>query len=252
MYKRQVLHTQDPRAWLTTQCAVKKQLPRTLGRTVFFSMWSRSPSLDFAQGNYSNICTAFHAPKCDNSDIMFVYLFDPAIFCLEIYVNFRPAGQIHCVIGEGQDTGSRVLIVDSFDLHPSWRRIINQLTPSVLKALKQVATWVAAEQLWINTKVFTPSAVQFVAMMLERHDIKCAVHYEKLSPPSLHIESEQTLVRHFCRSKTWEIPKGHLSQLGVKVGRSYLDVFGGFVEDKVNARAVRVLEVDLCKIQMEI
>lgn len=245
------LRTEDPRAWLTTQCAVKKQLPRSLGRTIFFSVWSRSPALDFAQGNHSDICTAFHAPKCDNSDLMFVYLFDPAIFCVEIYINFRHAGQIHCIVGHDESTGSRVLMVDSFDLHPSWRRIMDQLTPGALKVLKQIATWISGEQLWINTRVFTPSAVQFVAVLLEQAGIKCAVHYEKSSPPSLNIKNEEVLMHYFCRSQSWEIAKGHLDQLGVKVGRSYLDAFGGFVEDEINCQSVRVVEVNLGQIETD-
>jgi hypothetical protein len=243
-----VLRTEDPRAWLNAQCSVKKLLPRSLGRTVFFSMWSRSPALDFAQGNHSDICTAFYAPKCDNSDIMFVYLFDPALLCLEIYINFRPAGQIHCVVGQDESTGCRILLVDSFDVHPSWRRIMEQLAPLALKALKKVATWTSADRIWINTKVFTPSAVQFAAVILERAGIKHVVHHEKPSPPGLKIENDEALARRFCRSQPWGIAKNYLHQLGVKVGRSYLDAFGGFVEDEINCQTVHVVEVNLCEV----
>ncbi len=238
----EALQTEEPRAWLNAQGAVKKQLPRILDRTLFFSIWSRSPSLDFAQGNYSDICTAFHAPKCDNSDIMFFYLFDPSIFCLEIYINFRCAGQIHCVVGRDELAGRRVLLIDSFDLNPYWRRTIEQLAPAALKALKQVAGWIGADGLWINTKVFTPSAARFAAVMLAKTGISYELHQSKNAPPRLKIASEEALAHQFCRSQPWKVAQNHLHQLDVRVGRPYLDAFEGFVESERNCQTVYIVE----------
>lgn len=222
------LDTGDPRAYLYCEQPYK----RTLDVPPRFTLCAPNAVYYFGLGNYVRNCMAFHADRCDNSDIVFSYLFDGAILALELYTQYRAAGQVWLVLGT-DDEGRRVLVVDSAELQAQTRAAMRGLVDPIRRACSAVASRLGAEAVLVNTRVYTTSAALFVSHRLGELALEHrVVRATGPGQPRVQLGSGAAVRRfRFRKSEPWSRGAAILRGLGVTRRRCYLDSWGGFVAE---------------------
>lgn len=230
-----MLETGDPRGYLWRDLNTQRLLPPIIR----FGLCAPEPAFYFAHGNVTRNCLAFHAPRCDNSDIVLTYLMDSSVAALEIYVGYRVAGQVWLVHGR-DESGRTVLLADSVEFHPASPAFIAHLDEPVRRVCRRLAIESSASLL-LNMRVFTHSAASLAARWLDN----CGIAYKRRRPlpgrSLLDVDMAAITRLEFCKSAPWAHARKQLHPLGIERFRCYLDAWSGFVNEDHNQGEIWVV-----------